>query len=66
MRHRIFTVTAIAIAMLAFHGCGDDKAAPTPAPATDTSKPATDAKPTDAAKPADAAKPEAAPAAPAK
>jgi hypothetical protein len=65
MRYRIPTVTAIALAMLAFHGCGDDaKPAPdtTKAPA-DAAKPA-DAKPADAAKPAEA-KPADAPAAPA-
>jgi hypothetical protein len=44
MRKRILTVTAIAVAALAFHGCGDDSK-PTP----DASK-----TPVDAAKPADA------------
>jgi hypothetical protein len=49
MRYRIFTVTAIALAMLAIHGCGDDAK---PMPPTDAVKPA-----------ADTAKPAAAPAA---
>ncbi len=62
MRYRILTVTAIALAMLTFHGCGDDAK---PAPATTTeAKPTEPAKPAEAAKPADA-KPAAAPAAPA-
>jgi hypothetical protein len=51
MRYRIFTVTAIALAMLAIHGCGDDAK---PMPPTDAVKPA-----------ADTTKPAAAPAAPA-
>jgi len=60
MRYRIFTITAIALAMMAFHGCGDDKPTPPPAPvSTDAAKPA-DAKPS-----ASDAKPAAAPAAPA-
>lgn len=49
MRNRILTVTAIAFAALAFHGCGDDSK-PTP----DASKtPVASPKPADA-KPADA------------
>jgi hypothetical protein len=64
MRYRILTVTAIALATLAFHGCGDD-AKPIPVPSTsDTAKPADAAKPTTAPVPPATTTSPAAPSAP--
>jgi hypothetical protein len=60
MRYRIITLSAIALAMLALHGCGDDTAAPAPA-TTNAAKPA--AAPAATATPAPTATPAAAPAA---